>query len=188
MTSASFFVRFRRGLLIQTRTVGICLFLSSTCRATSHVVANDTASNAMLRTDQEQYEFIPAAADGVLSIAATLKNEFPFALFVVRCQESALFAIEKRVGDKWETVWETVCLLKDCSVIVVAPRTSYDDARRIVRREWRPVLSSTQINGVYRARYGVFTQFGRDSITGKPVAEPAPDEARFTNQFTIIER
>lgn len=141
----------------------------------------------MIRTDRESYRFERDTVGSVLKLSATLTNRLPHKLYVVRCQASGLSAIEKRVGDKWRTAWQPVCDLGGRSITVVAPGKKYRDARRIALGPWHPTFTVSEIGGVYRARYDVYTRYGPDPATQIPVGDPAPEEARVSNEFKIAQ-
>jgi len=142
----------------------------------------------MLLTDSDTVWVTRRNGIRVLFVASTLTNRLPQRIYVRRCRQSGLVGIEKRVNASWQRVYEPVCALGDISVLALGPNQSHNDMHRVTIGPFYPRFNVAEMEGEYRAQYGVYTEYETGGRSGRPISKLAPEEWRMTNTFRIVER
>ena len=169
-------MRFRR-IITSSLIAGVLACFSSSRETT----------RAMFRTDRSSYRPEGAPGRWTFVIRASLRNGESYPLYVVDCNNSALVALEKRMGESWKTVYRPPCLQRGKQPIQIAPGQAYRDVARILISSGYPSFTGGEIPGVYRARYDVYRRFAQHPDSNRIVAEPAPEDATMTNEFTLLQ-
>jgi hypothetical protein len=142
-------------------------------------------AGSLFLTDSVSYSFTREAGIFVLALGATLTNRLEYPLYVRRCYESALRAVDKRVEGAWETAYEPDCDLGGYNLATVHPGQTYRDTTTIAIGPWLPRFSAREISGTYRARYEIYDEYPTDTSQEVSRGSLATERARVTNVFTI---
>jgi len=129
--------------------LGLCLALAlNGCQADGLTNSRDGIEvEAGFRTDADSYRMSGSEGGVIASIGVTLQNRYGTALLPVQCtHEAPEWTLERLVGERWEAVATSSCLLVSWALLTISPGTDYNGVVRL----------DTEVEpGTYRLVFGV---------------------------------
>jgi hypothetical protein len=140
------------------------------------------ALRVTIRTSAERYAL--RAEQGV-RITSTITNDSARPVYLVTCGRSALFRLERQVGDGWEQVHSPGCDYALRHPVILEPGAALTDVAEIPARG-AAGAGVPLTSGMYRAHYAVHGTYVKEpAAPSTGVGDMLPEVQRTSNPFRI---